>query len=148
MFKGLNIASGGMSAQRARLHIISSNIANASTTRTEEGGPYQRQEAVFRTTLPDGWAQAMKDGAPKEAAADLSMRGVEVSEIQKDPVPGPVIFDPGHPDADENGNVELPNVNPVEEMVDMIAASRSFEANAQSFQTLRDMVMRAMDIGR
>jgi flagellar basal-body rod protein FlgC len=68
--------------------------------------------------------------------------------VQEDSVPGPIIFDPGHPDADEDGNVELSNVNPVEEMVDMIAASRSFEANAQSFQTLRDMVMRAMDIGR
>ena len=148
MFKGLNIASGGMSAQRARLHVISSNIANASTTRTEDGGPYKRQEAVFRTTLPQGWAEAVKDGVNKDRAADLSLRGVEVSEIQEDNVPGPIIFDPGHPDADENGNVELPNVNPVEEMVDMIAASRSFEANAQSFQTLRDMVTRAMDIGR
>lgn len=148
MFKGLNIASGGMSAQRARLHVISSNIANASTTRTEDGGPYKRQEAVFRTTLPQGWAEAIKEGPTKEHAVDLSLRGVEVSEVQKDNVPGPVIFDPGHPDADENGNVELPNVNPVEEMVDMIAASRSFEANAQSFQTLRDMITRAMDIGR
>lgn len=148
MFKGLNIASGGMSAQRARLHVISSNIANASTTRTEDGGPYKRQEAVFRTTLPEGWAEAMKDGTPESAAVDLSLRGVEISEVQEDNVPGPIVFDPGHPDADEDGNVELPNVNPVEEMVDMIAASRSFEANAQSFQTLRDMITRAMDIGR
>jgi flagellar basal-body rod protein FlgC len=149
MFKGLNIASGGMSAQRARLHVISSNIANASTTRTEDGGPYKRREAVFRTTLPQGWTEAMKNGETrKDAAVDLSLRGVEVSGVQEDSVPGPIIFDPGHPDADEDGNVELSNVNPVEEMVDMIAASRSFEANAQSFQTLRDMVMRAMDIGR
>ena len=148
MFKGLNIASAGMSAQRARLHVISSNIANASTTRTEDGGAYKRQEAVFRTTLPEGWAETMKDGDPKEAVVEMAMRGVEVSDVQEDPVPGPMVFDPGHPDADEDGNVQLPNVNPVEEMVDMIAASRSFEANAQSFQTLRDMVMRAMDIGR
>ena len=90
----------------------------------------------------------VKNGVPKGAEADLSLRGVEVSGVQKDNVPGPIVFDPGHPDADENGNVEFPNVNPVEEMVDMIAASRSFEANAQSFQTLRDMVMRALDIGR
>ena len=148
MFKGLNISSAGMSAQRARLHVISSNIANASTTRTEDGGAYKRQEAVFRTTLPSGWAEAMEAGDGKQAAVEMSMRGVEVSEVQTDPVPGPIVFDPGHPDADEDGNVELPNVNPVEEMVDMIAASRSFEANAQAFQSLRDMVMRALDIGR
>ena len=148
MFKGLNIASAGMSAQRARLHVISSNIANASTTRTEDGGPYKRQEAVFRTTLPPGWSEAMEAGNPEDAAIEMALRGVEVSGVQEDSVPGPIIFDPGHPDADENGNVELPNVNPVEEMVDMIAASRSFEANAQAFQSLRDMSMRALDIGR
>ncbi|MDP6943395.1 MAG: flagellar basal body rod protein FlgC [Myxococcota bacterium] len=148
MFKGLSIASAGMSAQRARLHVISSNLANASTTRTEDGGPYKRREAVFRTTLPEGWQEAMKGDEPGKASVGMSLRGVEVSDVQHDPIPGPLVFDPGHPDADENGNVEMPNVNPVEEMVDMIAASRSFEANAQSFQTLRDMVMRALDIGR
>jgi flagellar basal-body rod protein FlgC len=78
----------------------------------------------------------------------MALRGVQVSDVQKDSSPGPLIFDPGHPDANDDGNVEMPNVNPVEEMVDMIAASRSFEANAQSFQTLRDMITRAMDIGR
>ena len=148
MFKGLSIASAGMSAQRVRLHVISSNIANASTTRTEDGGAYKRQEAVFRTTLPNGWAEAMKNGDPRDAAINMALRGVQVSDVQVDSSPGPLIFDPGHPDANDDGNVEMPNVNPVEEMVDMIAASRSFEANAQSFQTLRDMITRAMDIGR
>ena len=148
MFKGLNIASGGMSAQRARLHVISSNLANASTTRTEDGGAYKRQEAVFRTTLPQGWEEALKNAEDNKTPVDMAIRGVEVSEVQSDDSPGPIIYDPGHPDADEDGNVELPNVNPVEEMVDMIAASRSFEANAQSFQTLRDMITRALDIGR
>ena len=148
MFKGLNIASAGMSAQRARLHVISSNLANASTTKTEDGGPYQRREAVFQTTLPEGWQRAMEGDAKDRDGVGMSLRGVQVSDVQRDPVPGPLVFDPSHPHADENGNVEMPNVNPVEEMVDMIAASRSFEANAQSFQTLRDMVMRAMDIGR
>jgi len=148
MFKGLSIASAGMSAQRARLHLVSSNIANASTTRTESGGAYKRQEAVFQTTLPKGWADAMEAGDLKASAVDMAMRGVKVSGVQEDQSPGPLIFDPGHPDADEDGNVQMPNVNPVEEMVDMIAASRSFEANAQSFQTLRDMITRAMDIGR
>ena len=148
MFKGLSISSAGMTAQRARLHVISSNLANASTTRTEDGGPYKRQEVVFRTTLPKGWEQAMAEGDPQKAAIAMSLRGVEVNEVQDDPVPGPLVYDPGHPDADEDGNVEMPNVNPIEEMVDMIAASRSFEANAQSFQSLRDMVMRALDIGR
>ena len=148
MFKGLSIASAGMSVQRARLHIISSNIANASTTRTEKGGAYKRQEAVFQTTLPRGWSEAMQSSDPRDVAVDMAIRGVRVSGVQEDNSPGPLVFDPGHPDADDNGNVEMPNVNPVEEMVDMIAASRSFEANAQSFQTLRDMITRAMDIGR
>ena len=148
MFKGLNIASAGMSAQRARLHVISSNLANASTTRTEDGGAYKRQEALFRTTLPEGWEESIQDLDPKDVAVHMAVRGVEVSGVQEDQSPGPIVYDPGHPDADADGNVHMPNVNPVEEMVDMIAASRSFEANAQSFQSLRDMITRALDIGR
>ena len=148
MFKGLAISSAGMSAQRVRLHAVSSNLANASTTQTEDGGPYKRQEPVFRTTMPEGWEKALDSDDPREVAIGMALRGVQVSEIQSDPTPGPLVHDPAHPDADENGNVQMPNVNPIEEMVDMIAASRSFEANAQSFQTLRDMMMRALDIGR
>jgi flagellar basal-body rod protein FlgC len=147
MFTGLKIAAQGIKVQRTRLNVTASNIANASTTRTPEGGPYKRQEAVFATT----YAKPMKDilNAPVDDRATLaSLRGVEVQEVRRDPVPGPLVHNPGHPDADENGFVEMPNINPVEEMVDMITAAHSFEANIQSFQTMREMMMRALNLGR
>ena len=142
MFKGFHIAASGMAAQRHRVNLVGSNLANASTTRTEEGGPYQRKEAVFRTSMPE--VDLDKPGDVASAA----LRGVYVDSVHTDPSPGPLIYDPGHPDADDDGNVRLPNVNPMEEMVDLITASRSFEANVEAFQTLRDMMNRAMDIGR
>ena len=137
----LQISASGLTAERTRLQTVSSNIANAQTTRTEEGGPYKRRLPVFQSdavsTNPFGDMLDSKLQAPK------------VVDVVVDDRPTEKVYNPGHPDANpETGMVEMPNVNVVEEMVDMIAASRSFEANAQSFQTLRDMVMRAMDIGR
>ena len=139
MFKGFRIAASGMSAQRARLNIVSSNLANANTTRTEEGGPYKRLRPVFSTLIT---------GASDPDTPDASLRGVEVIDVQEDERKGQTIHDPNHPDADADGNVELPNVNMLEEMVDMMTASRSFEANVQAFQSLKDMVTRSLDIGR
>lgn len=141
MFKGMEIAASGLAAQRTRLHIVGSNLANASTTRTEEGGPYRRKEAVFETAFPLDPEETRDEGGK-------ALRSVRVAEVRRDPSPGPKVYDPSHPDADADGEVEMPNVNPVEEMVDMITASRSFEANAQSFQTLRQMSVRALEIGR
>jgi len=132
MIKGFNILSSGMSAQRTRLDIVGSNLANAHTTRTADGGPYQRREAVFVV----------------EETGDGETAGVRVAGVQRDASPGPVVHDPGHPDADADGYVHLPNVNVVEEMVDMMTAARSFEANVQAFQTLREMVQQAINIGR
>ncbi|MBL8783506.1 MAG: flagellar basal body rod protein FlgC [Deltaproteobacteria bacterium] len=129
--KGFDILGSGMSAQRTRLNTVSSNLANAETTRTAEGGPYARRVPVF---------EAIEEG---EAGA-----GVRVSNIETDPVPGPMVYDPGHPDAGPDGYVKMPNVNVVEEMVDMMTAARSFEANVQAFQTLRDMVQQAMNLGK
>ncbi|PKN54704.1 MAG: flagellar basal body rod protein FlgC [Deltaproteobacteria bacterium HGW-Deltaproteobacteria-14] len=131
MIKGFGILSSGMSAQRARLDLVGSNLANANTTRTQEGGPYQRRVAVFEA-----------QGADDEPA------GVSLSEVRLDQNPGPMVYDPSHPDADADGMVHMPNVNVVEEMVDMMTAARSFEANTQAFQTLRDMVAQAINIGR
>lgn len=147
MFTGFKIAGSGMAAQRVRINIVSSNIANSSTTKTEDGGPYKRQEALFRTTFQQGWDPTSGDN-PNDHAVKASLRGVEVHGVQSDEAPGPIVWDPTHPDADAEGHVHMPNVNPVEEMVDMITASRSFEANAQAFQTLRDMMVRALDLGR
>lgn len=133
MIKGFGILSSGMSAQRTRLDVVSSNLANANTTRTPEGGPYKRQIPVFESLGQD---------------ADGAGLGVQVQRVDTDPMPGPVVYDPGHPDADADGYVHLPNVNVVEEMVDMMTASRSFEANTQAFQTLRDMIQQAINLGR
>jgi flagellar basal-body rod protein FlgC len=128
-----------MSAQRVRLNLVSSNLANVNTTRTEEGGAYKRMRPVFSSMLT---------GSSDPDSPDAALRGVEVVAIDKDQRPGAIIHDPGHPDADENGNVEMPNVNVMEEMVDMMTASRSFEANVQAFTSLKEMVLRSLDIGR
>ena len=141
MFKGFRIAASGMSAQRTRLNVVSSNLANARTTRTEEGGPYKRREPVFSTTLA-----SVADPSRDPGAAAL--RGVQIQDVATDESEGAVVYDPQHPDADEEGNVRMPNVNVVEEMADMITASRSFEANVQAFQALKDMAQRSLDIGR
>jgi flagellar basal-body rod protein FlgC len=129
--KGFGIAASGMQAQRVRLHTVASNLANAETTRTANGGPYQRQVPIFQAVdQPNGGA------------------GVRVASIEEDVAEGPAVYDPGHPDADQEGFVRMPNVNVVEEMVDMMTASRSFEANAQAFQTMRDMARQAIELGR
>ena len=140
MFTGFRILSSGMSAQRTRLNVTSSNLANAQTTRSEEGGAYRRKDPIFAATPLDGI-----DG---DDPARGELVSVEVVDIAPDDSPLPMVFDPGHPDADENGYVEMPNVNVVEEMVEMVTASRSFEANATAFQTLRDMMARAIDLGK
>ena len=140
LFTGMHILSSGMTAQRTRMNLVSSNLANASSTRTEEGGPYRRKDPVF-STMP------MSANA-SDPAFEVALKGVQVSDIADDPRPFPVVYDPTHPDADTEGYVALPNVNVVEEMVNMITASRSFEANASAFQVLHDMVNKSLEIGR
>jgi flagellar basal-body rod protein FlgC len=140
LFTGMHILSSGMSAQRTRMNIVSSNLANAQTTRTEEGGPYRRKDPVFASTPASANAA--------DPAFEAALKGVAVSDVVDDPTPFPVIHDPGHPDADANGFVQLPNVNVVEEMVNMITAARSFEANVSAMQTLQQMVNRSLEIGR
>lgn len=131
MIRGFDILASGMSAQRIRLDTVSSNLANSETTRTAEGGAYQRLLPVFQAVPgPDG------------------EQGVAVTGIEKDQTPGPMVYDPGHPDANADGYVQMPNVNVVEEMVDMMTAARSFEANVQAFQTVRDMAQQALNVGR
>ena len=132
MIRGFDILGSGMSAQRVRLDAVGSNLANAETTRTADGGPYQRLLPIFEAV----------------PGADGELAGVKVSAVEKDDSPGPVIFDPGHPDAGPDGYVKLPNVNVVEEMVDMMTAARSFEANVQAFQTVRDMAQQSLNLGR
>ena len=141
LFDGLAIAGSGMAAQRFRMNTIASNLANARTTRTPAGGPYRRMDPVFV-------AAPVEQDDPFAETLDAVLRGVQVAGVVRDPGPFQLVYDPGHPDADANGYVRMPNVQVVEEMVNLVTASRSFEANVQTFQTLRDMMLRAIEIGR
>lgn len=140
LYTGMDILSSGMTAQRQRMNVVSSNLANANTTRTEEGGPYRRKEPVFAS-------QAVSANA-SDPAFEQALRGVSVVDVVNDPAPLPMVWDPGHPDADPEGYVQMPNVNVVEEMVNMMTASRSYEANVTAFQTLQQMINRSLEIGR
>lgn len=138
IFKGMDVLSSGLAAQRLRMNITSQNLANAHTTRTQEGGPYQRQDPVFEAVPADG-AESFAGNLQK----------VKVSEVAKDERPFPMVHDPSHPDADpETGMVKMPNVNVVEEMINMITASRSYEANVTAYEALKQMANKAMEIGR
>jgi len=133
-----NISASGLAAQRTRLQTISSNLANANTTRTADGGAYQRKAPVFESETID----------PFGSALDRELATVRVSGTREDPTPGPVVHDPDHPDADADGYVQLPNVDVLSEMVDLMNTSRSYEANANVIDTTRDMASRALEIGR
>ena len=123
-----DISASGLSAQRARLDLIAGNIANVETTRTPAGGPYRRVQAVFGSRENPG--------------------GVEVMGTTVDPRPPRMVYQPGHPDADAEGFVAYPNVNIVEEMVDLVSAKRSYEANAAAFNAAKAMAQRAIELGR
>lgn len=130
----MNVSASGMTAQRLRIDTISSNIANSETTRTQDGGPYRRRVPIFSEYL-------MKDGK-------LRSSGVRVVRIEEDPSPFRLVYDPTHPDADENGYVSLPNVNVLREMVDLISAQRSYDANVAAFNVTKAMINSALQIGR
>lgn len=137
--KVADIAVSGLLAQRVRMVVTASNIANSETTRTAEGGPYQRRDPVFEAKrLEDGFGSTL-DGA---------LRAVEVPRVEVDARPGPMRFEPGHPDADPDGYVQMPNVNLVEEMTNMMGAQRSFEANLLALRKAREMGDAALRIGR
>ncbi len=136
------VAASGLSAERLRINVISSNIANINTTRTSEGGPYKRKDVVFEA-VP-------LEKKSFDNALDRSMESVEVQvkKIVEDPRPPIMKYDPGHPDADENGYVKYPNINIMEEMVNLINASRSYEANVTTMKATKSMAMKALDILR
>jgi flagellar basal-body rod protein FlgC len=136
-FRTLDISVSGMRSERIRMDVVLSNLANVNSTRTPEGGPYRRRQVVFQTMLDD----AQKGG-------DMGGRGVEVSEISLDNSDFVRVFRPGHPDADADGYVLLPNISTAEEMADLISASRSHEANSAAFRVTKEMFRRALEIGR
>lgn len=134
MFHSLRVSASGLTAERLRMDTIANNLANANTTRTEAGGPYRRQVPIFAALEPE-----QKPGLG---------HGVKVVRIEEDTNPPRLVFDPHHPDANENGYVEMPNVHVVREMVDLITATRAYEANVTSINATKSMAMKALEIGR
>ena len=144
MFNALNISATGLTAQRLRMDIISQNIANINTTRTSEGGPYKRKVTVFQEIPDQNFNSIFRNTLNRTALG----AGVRVSEIAPDNAPGGSVYEPGHPDADADGYVAMPNVNVIEEMVDMISASRSYEANITALNSSKAIIAKTMEIGR
>ena len=138
----LNISGSGLTAQKMRMDIISQNIANADVTKTESGGPYVRKQVVLRSIEGNDFRSAL------EKASGSIGKGVKVEQILEDSSPPVPVFDPTHPDADEKGYVMMPNVNTTQEMVDMLGASRAYEANVTAFNAVKSMAMKALEIGR
>lgn len=141
-FDSLSISATGLRAQRIRMNLISSNMANINTTRTDTGEPYKRKDVVFEAIQSNRFETVLDEKMGKPEG------GVNVARMVEDEQPFVEKYDPGHPDADENGYIRLPNINIVEEMVNMISASRSFEANATAIKATKDMAAMALDIGR
>jgi flagellar basal-body rod protein FlgC len=144
MFGAIDSAASGLTAERLRMDVISNNIANANTTRTAEGGPYRRELVVFEPrSAENSFANVLSSqmGQGQE-------QGVRVTGITKDDSPLRMVYDPSHPDANATGYVAMPNVNVVTEMVDMITASRSYEANVTVINSAKTMAAKALDIGK
>jgi flagellar basal-body rod protein FlgC len=131
MFDGLRISASGMTAERMRMDVIAENLANADTTRGPDGQPYRRKEVVLEAGSP---------------SFEDVLDGVHVAGIADDPSPLRRVYDPGHPDADAQGYVSLPNVSPVTEMVDLITATRGYEADTQALNATKGMFLKAIDL--
>ena len=149
LFGGIATSSSGLSAQQLRLDVISDNLANASTTRTAEGGPFQRGRVIFRPIVSQPYWRS--PFLPESLDNGLG-KGVRVNKVEKDTSPPRLVYDPTHPDAiktgPQTGYVEMPNVNVVNEMVDMIDASRAYEANVTLINGTKAMFSKALEIGR
>jgi len=141
-FSAMDISSSAMSAERTRMNLISSNLANANSTRSAEGGPYKRKDAVFTATpLANNFSSALNQ-------ANRRLARVDVTGIREDSSPPRLQYDPSHPDADAKGYVSLPNVNVIEEMADMISATRTYEANVTAAQAAKSMALKTLEMGR
>lgn len=141
LFGSLGISASGMTATRLQMDVVAENLANANSTSGPDGKPYQRKEVVLEQAAPS-FAAALS------SAGSQAGDGVQVSGIVADPTPGQKVYDPGHPDADAQGYVTMPNVSPVTEMVDLISASRGYEANVQALNAAKQMFAKTLDILR
>lgn len=149
LFTIFNIASQGMTAQRERLEAASSNLANSNTTRTAEGGPYRRRDVVFETAEQAPLPQARFGSIFDDVALEVGQPapGVKSTTLVAQTDNGVRRFDPGHPDADADGYVTLPDVDPLEETVNMMSAARSFEANSTAFNVAKEMARASLKLG-
>ena len=147
-FDGYNVSTSGMSAQRTRINVVSANIANAKTTHTAEGGPYKKQQVVFEDILVANSKKTNTNDVEttNNKNSDVSLRGVGVKSIVQSDAKPVMRYEPAHPDADEKGYVAYPDINPVVEMVDLIEAIRSYEANVASFNTHKNIDSKTLDI--
>ncbi len=139
----LDIGASGLSAERTSINITSMNLANAKTTRTAEGGPYKRKTVLLASTPVDEPFSKHMQGA-----LDKELSGVRVMNVATDNRPFKEVYEPGHPDADENGMVKYPDINVVEEMVNLMTAQRGFEANVNTMEAVKTMYNKALEIGR
>lgn len=143
-FRSINVSATGLTAERLRMDIISKNIANAETTRTSAGTPYRRQMPIFK----EQQATAFEDVLSEARGQFVVGNGVEVASIKEDTSPFKRVFNPGHPDADSEGYVSMPNVEVVTEMINLISASRGYEANVTALNATKAMALKALEIGK
>lgn len=142
LFGVFSVSSSGMEAQRIRTQLLAENIANAETTRTAEGGPYRRKDAIFTSQAADQPFSSLLDSEMN------TMTGVAVREVLVDESAPQRRYQPGHPDADKDGYVSFPHLNPAEEMVDLMGASHGYEANVAAISAVKDMIQRSLDLFR
>jgi flagellar basal-body rod protein FlgC len=142
VFKTMDVVGSALSAERARLNAIASNVANANTVRGADGGPYKRKDVVLESVpLQNEFGDIVEDKMNTHVQ-------VRIADVQEDQSGGRPVYNPDHPEANAEGYVMMPNVNPVEEMANMISADRSFQTNVNVFQTTKQMALKALEIGR
>ena len=149
LFGALDVSASGLTAERMRMDVTAENLANAQTTQGADGQPYRRKEVVLQQaagSFGDALTAAM--GPTAGTGPDSGVRGVQVAGIAEDQTPNRRVYDPGHPDANADGYVEMPNVDSVTEMVDLISASRAYEANVTAMQTAKTMFSKTLEILR
>jgi flagellar basal-body rod protein FlgC len=142
LFGVMEVSGSALAAERLRAEVVAANMANAETTRTPEGGPYRRQHVVFQSQSPE--MTSFADHLSSEANGDIG--GVEISAVVADKAAGQRRYDPSHPDADENGYVSYPDINPLTEMVDLMGASRAYGLNSSAVQATKAMISSSLDI--
>ncbi len=150
LFQAMQISASGLAAQRVRMNVIASNLANINTTKTDDGGPYRRKDVFFRPTQVQelGGGNFSKAGATFGNELQRELRGVEISRVVEDQKDPRLVYNPTHPDADDRGYVSMPNINLITEIVTMMNAQRSYEANVTAINATKAMINKSLTIGR